>query len=87
MRKEPAASASHLNFPSWLDYASIHEAADRGALNLKQDVRLVNEITTVESNWFLELVKEGHFTEGQQVLCVVPESGRFSDLYYDVGPA
>ncbi|WP_018756300.1 beta-ketoacyl-ACP synthase III [Paenibacillus terrigena] len=128
--------------PSWLDYASIHEAADRGALNLKQDVRLVNEITTVGSNRFLELVKEGridpdaidwmvchysshffkeeifrlleaggvtipnekwftnlytkgntaaasiyimleellnegHLSEGQQVMCIVPESGRF----------
>jgi len=128
--------------PSWLDYASIHEAADRGALNLKQDVRLVNEITTVGSNRFLELVKEGridpdaidwmvchysshffkeeifrlleaggvtipnekwftnlytkgntaaasiyimleellnegHLSEGQQVICIVPESGRF----------
>lgn len=32
---------------SWLDYSSIHEAADHGVLNLKQDVRLVNEITKV----------------------------------------
>ncbi|WP_152399047.1 beta-ketoacyl-ACP synthase III [Paenibacillus cellulositrophicus] len=44
---------------SWLDYASIHEAADRGALNLKQDVRLVNEITKVGTRRFLELVEEG----------------------------
>jgi len=127
---------------SWLDYASIHEAADQGALNLKQDVRLVNEITTVGVRRFLELVQEGriepetidwmvchysshffrdeifrlleqggvsipaekwftnlytkgntasasiyimleelmnegHLMEGQQVLCIVPESGRF----------
>ncbi|WP_211748055.1 beta-ketoacyl-ACP synthase III [Paenibacillus sp. Marseille-Q4541] len=127
---------------SWLDYPSIHEAADQGALNLKQDVRLVNEITKVGTNRFLELVKEGkivpesidwmvchysshffkeeifrllelggvnipeekwftnlytkgntgsasiyimleellnsgHLSEGEQVLCVVPESGRF----------
>lgn len=44
---------------SWLDYASIHEAADHGALNLKQDVRLVNEITKVGTRRFLELVEEG----------------------------
>lgn len=127
---------------SWLDYSSIHEAADHGALNLKQDVRLVNEITKVGVIRFLELVEEGrfdpkaidwmvchysshvfkeeifrllelggvnipnekwfsnlytkgntaaasifimleellnsgHLSEGQQVLCVVPESGRF----------
>ncbi|MGG3308440.1 beta-ketoacyl-ACP synthase III [Paenibacillus lautus] len=128
--------------PSWLDYPSIHEAADQGALNLKQDVRLVNEITKVGTNRLLELVEEGridpermdwmvchysshffrdeifrllehggvripeekwftnlytkgntgaasiyimleellnegHLTEGEQVLCIVPESGRF----------
>ncbi|WP_136606129.1 beta-ketoacyl-ACP synthase III [Paenibacillus dokdonensis] len=127
---------------SWLDYSSIHEAADHGALNLKQDVRLVNEITKVGVIRFLELVEEGrfdpkaidwmvchysshvfkeeifrllelggvtipdekwftnlytkgntgsasiyimleellnsgHLSEGEQVLCVVPESGRF----------
>ncbi|MCJ8011021.1 beta-ketoacyl-ACP synthase III [Paenibacillus sp. KQZ6P-2] len=44
---------------SWLDYSSIHEAADHGALNLKQDVRLVNEITKVGTHRFLELVEEG----------------------------
>lgn len=129
-------------YRSWLDYPSIHEAADHGALNLKQDVRLVNEITKVGTNRFVELVKEGrlnpeeidwmvchysshffkeeifrllaeagvvipdekwftnlynkgntaaasiyitleelfnegHLAEGQQVVCVVPESGRF----------
>lgn len=127
---------------SWLDYPSIHEAADHGALNLKQDVRLVNEISKVGVNRFLELVEEGridpeaidwmvchysshvfkedifrllelggvripdekwftnlytkgntaaasifimleellnsgHLSEGEQVVCVVPESGRF----------
>lgn len=127
---------------SWLDYPSIHEAADQGALNLKQDVRLVNEITKVGANrvielveegridpetvdwmvchysshffrdevfrlleiggvkipeekWFTnlytkgntgaasiyimleELLNEGHLTAGEQVLCIVPESGRF----------
>ncbi|MGN7357305.1 beta-ketoacyl-ACP synthase III [Paenibacillus sp. SAF-054] len=127
---------------SWLDYPSIHEAADHGALNLRQDVRLVNEITKVGTSRFLELVEEGrmipdeidwmvchysshvfkeeifrllelggvsipdekwftnlytkgntgsasiyimleelmnegHLSEGQKVVCVVPESGRF----------
>ncbi|EPY08577.1 3-oxoacyl-(acyl carrier protein) synthase III [Paenibacillus alvei TS-15] len=140
---------------SWLDYASIHEAADQGALNLKQDVRLVNEITTVGVRRFLELVQEGriepetidwmvchysshffrdeifrlleqggvtipaakwftnlytkgntasasiyimleelmnegHLMEGQQVLCIVPESGRFQTsimMLTAVGPS
>ncbi|MDR9853888.1 beta-ketoacyl-ACP synthase III [Paenibacillus sp. VCA1] len=46
---------------SWHDYPSIHEAADRGALNMKQDVRLVNEISKVGVIRFLELVEEGRF--------------------------
>ncbi|MGO4348532.1 3-oxoacyl-[acyl-carrier-protein] synthase III C-terminal domain-containing protein [Paenibacillus sp. MCAF9] len=44
---------------SWLDYATIHEAADDGALNLKQDIRLVNEMPKVGVNRFFELVDEG----------------------------
>lgn len=44
---------------SWLDYQSIHEAADDGAVNLKQDIRLVNEMPKVGVNRFFELVEEG----------------------------
>lgn len=44
---------------SWLDYSSIHEAADDGAINLKQDIRLVNEMPKVGVNRFFELVEEG----------------------------
>ncbi|CAH1226101.1 hypothetical protein PAECIP111893_05322 [Paenibacillus plantiphilus] len=44
---------------SWLDYSSIHEAADDGAVNLKQDIRLVNEMPKVGVNRFFELVEEG----------------------------
>ncbi|MBO9607401.1 MAG: 3-oxoacyl-ACP synthase [Paenibacillaceae bacterium] len=44
---------------SWLDYASIHEAADCGAVNLKQDIRLVNEMPKVGVKRFFELVEEG----------------------------
>ena len=38
---------------------SIHEAADDGAVNLKQDIRLVNEMPKVGVNRFFELVEEG----------------------------
>ncbi|QHW31205.1 3-oxoacyl-ACP synthase [Paenibacillus rhizovicinus] len=44
---------------SWLDYASIHEAADEGAINLKQDIRLVDEMPKVGVKRFFELVDEG----------------------------
>ncbi|MDF2670990.1 MAG: hypothetical protein K0R67_3296 [Paenibacillus sp.] len=47
------------NQSGWLDYASIHEAADDGAINLKQDIRLVNEMPKVGVNRFFELVEEG----------------------------
>ncbi|MFC4099467.1 3-oxoacyl-[acyl-carrier-protein] synthase III C-terminal domain-containing protein [Paenibacillus xanthanilyticus] len=44
---------------SWLDYPSIQEAADRGAINLKQDIRLVNEMPKVGVSRLFELVTEG----------------------------
>ncbi|MBB6672185.1 3-oxoacyl-ACP synthase [Cohnella nanjingensis] len=44
---------------SWLDYRSVHEAADDGAVNLKQDIRLVNEMPKVGVQRFFELVEEG----------------------------
>jgi 3-oxoacyl-[acyl-carrier-protein] synthase-3 len=43
----------------WLDYRSIHEAADDGAVNLKQDIRLVNEMPKVGVDRFFQLVEEG----------------------------
>ncbi|WP_202903211.1 beta-ketoacyl-ACP synthase III [Paenibacillus gorillae] len=44
---------------SWQDYRTIHEAADDGAVNLKQDIRLVNEMPKVGVDRFFELVEEG----------------------------
>lgn len=43
----------------WLDYPSIHEAANDGAINLKQDIRLVNEMPKIGVKRFFELVDEG----------------------------
>ncbi|WP_235550508.1 3-oxoacyl-[acyl-carrier-protein] synthase III C-terminal domain-containing protein [Paenibacillus sp. Soil750] len=47
------------NQTGWLDYASIHEAANDGAINLKQDIRLVGEMPKVGVKRFFELVDEG----------------------------
>jgi 3-oxoacyl-[acyl-carrier-protein] synthase-3 len=44
---------------SWHDYQSVHDAADDGAMNLKQDIRLVNEMPKVGVDRFFELVEEG----------------------------
>ncbi|CAM4459059.1 3-oxoacyl-[acyl-carrier-protein] synthase-3 [Paenibacillus endophyticus] len=140
------ANKEHAEHASWLDYPSVHDAASDGAVNLKQDIRLVNEmpkvgvnrffelvdegkidpaaidwmvchysshffreeifrllqlggLTIPEEKWFTnlytkgntgaasiyimleELLNEGHLKPGEQVLCMVPESGRFQTSY------
>ncbi|SFS65049.1 beta-ketoacyl-ACP synthase III [Paenibacillus sp. BC26] len=47
---------------SWMDYSSVQEAADDGAINLKQDIRLVNEMPKVGVKRFFELVEEGRIS-------------------------
>lgn len=47
------------SYKSWMDYATIQDAADDGAMNLKQDIRLVNEMPKVGVQRFFELVEEG----------------------------
>ncbi|REK75180.1 StlD/DarB family beta-ketosynthase [Paenibacillus paeoniae] len=44
---------------NWHEYQSVHDAADDGAINLKQDIRLVNEMPKVGVDRFFELVEEG----------------------------
>jgi 3-oxoacyl-[acyl-carrier-protein] synthase-3 len=44
---------------TWLDYASYQEAADDGAINMKQDIRLVNEMPKLGVKDFFRLVDEG----------------------------
>lgn len=131
---------------SWLDYASYQEAADDGAINLRQDIRMLDDVVKCavdgalamveegrlnpraidwlvahySSNMFFEqsrelavrggidvpaerwfsnlrrkgnvgsasiyllleeLLNDGHLTPGQNIFCVVPESGRFQFGY------
>ncbi|GGD66597.1 3-oxoacyl-[acyl-carrier-protein] synthase III C-terminal domain-containing protein [Paenibacillus nasutitermitis] len=47
---------------SWLDYPSYQEAADDGAINMKQDIRLVNEMPKLGVNDFFQLVDAGKVT-------------------------
>lgn len=128
--------------PSWIDFDSFTKADKAGAINLKQDIRLVNHIVKLgvqhlfklidadkinpkaldwllchysseyfkkpilellekggvhipERKWFTnlhskgntgsasifimleELLYQGNLKEGQKILCMVPESGRF----------
>jgi len=44
---------------SWLDYPTYREAADAGAINMKQDIRLVNEMPKLGVRDFFALVDEG----------------------------
>lgn len=131
---------------SWLDFDSYHAAADVGAINLRQDTRMLKDVMKCavdgffelieagklepeaidwfcchysshifrgearelmkrggvvipEERWFTnlyskgntgaasifimldELFRSGNLKAGQQILCVVPESGRFSFAY------
>ncbi|MFC5470498.1 3-oxoacyl-[acyl-carrier-protein] synthase III C-terminal domain-containing protein [Cohnella suwonensis] len=44
---------------TWLDYATFQDAADDGAINMKQDIRLVKEMPKLSVNDFFKLVDEG----------------------------
>ncbi|MBC8044377.1 MAG: iron-containing redox enzyme family protein [Rhizobacter sp.] len=135
-----------LDKKTWIDYPAFTDAASDGAMNLKQDIRLLDTMVKIgvdgffdlmdqhliapekldwlvfhysshffkgetnkllhkagvvipDEKWFTnlytkgntgsasifimleELVNDGHVKEGQQVLCIVPESGRFITSY------
>lgn len=42
--------------PTWLDYKDYESAANAGSLNLKQDVRLLDQVVEVGVNHYLELI-------------------------------
>lgn len=44
---------------TWLDYPSFQEAAEDGLLNVKQDIRLVNNMPKVGVDGFFELIDDG----------------------------
>jgi 3-oxoacyl-[acyl-carrier-protein] synthase III len=44
---------------SWLDYSNFQEADTDGAINLKQDIKLVNNIITLGVDGFFELIDKG----------------------------
>lgn len=44
---------------SWIDYDSFSEADEAGAINLKQDIRLVNNIVGLGVQHFFQLIDEG----------------------------
>lgn len=44
---------------SWLDYESYQQAADSGAINLRQDIRMLDDVVRCAVNGALGLVEEG----------------------------
>jgi 3-oxoacyl-[acyl-carrier-protein] synthase-3 len=44
---------------SWLDYADYHEAADAGAINLRQDIRLLDEVVKCGVEGAVALAADG----------------------------
>ncbi len=44
--------------PSWIDFKSFSDADNSGAINLKQDIRLVNHIVSLGVQHFFQLIDE-----------------------------
>jgi len=45
--------------PSWLDYDSFEQAASAGAINLKQDIRLLDQVVKTGVKHYFELIQRG----------------------------
>lgn len=45
--------------PSWIDYPSFEAAAREGAINLKQDIRLLDRVVKVGVDGFFDLIEKG----------------------------
>ncbi len=48
-----------LRLPSWLDYESYQQAADAGAINLRQDIRMLDDVVQCAVNGALGLIEAG----------------------------
>lgn len=70
---------------SWLDYADYHEAADAGAINLRQDVRMLDEVVKCAVDGAVALAGEGRFNPTTLDWLVAHYSSqRFFDQSYDL---
>jgi 3-oxoacyl-[acyl-carrier-protein] synthase-3 len=62
---------------TWLDYPSFQEAADAGALNVKQDIRLVQNMPKLGVDGFFRLVDEGKINPSELDWIVCHYSSHF----------
>jgi 3-oxoacyl-[acyl-carrier-protein] synthase-3 len=80
----PAKNGSQ-RLASWLDYGNYHQAADAGAINLRQDIRMLDEVVKCAVDGALALVEEGRLNP-----CAIDwmvahySSTRFFDQSYDL---
>ncbi|MBI4902328.1 MAG: iron-containing redox enzyme family protein [Acidobacteria bacterium] len=51
--------------PSWLDYESFHEAANQGAINLRQDIRMLDDVVRCAVDGALRLMEQGRLDPNQ----------------------
>ncbi len=75
---------------TWLDYASPQEAAEHGALNLRQDIRMLGDLVRVSVDFFFELIEAGRFRPDELDHLVVHYSshvfkGEIEDLLEKAG--
>jgi len=70
--------------PSWLDYPSYHAAADAGAINLRQDVRMLGDVVSESVRGAVELVERGQLNPARIDWLVVHYSSQvFRDEAYE----
>ena len=79
----PAKNGGPLS--SWLDYPSYHEAADAGAINLRQDVRMLGDVLRHCVQGAVELAEGGRLNPGRLDWLVVHYSSQvFLDDAYEL---
>jgi 3-oxoacyl-[acyl-carrier-protein] synthase-3 len=80
----PAKNGS-ARLPSWLDYADYREAADAGAINLRQDIRMLDDVVKCAVNGALAFVEEGRLNPRSIDWMVAHYSSNvFLDQSYDL---
>jgi 3-oxoacyl-[acyl-carrier-protein] synthase-3 len=71
--------------PSWLDYASYRQAADCGAINLRQDIRMLDEVVRHAVYGLLHTTKQKHLDPANVNWLAVHYSSRlFRDQSHDL---
>ena len=63
--------------PGWLDYPSFQAAADEGAFNLKQDIRLLDQVVELGVARLFQLIEQGRVDPGALDWIVCHYSSQF----------